>query len=82
MTASEWAKAFDDLSWRFKGLEADRDDLAQCLIAMRLQWAKAKRERDEARREVCLWQGLDTDKTSEQVAEVRGWDCFKQEDNK
>lgn len=47
MTAKEWAKAFDDLSWRFKGLEADRNDLAKCLIEMRLKWAKSKRERDE-----------------------------------
>ena len=34
-------------------------------------------ERDEARKEVCLWQGLDTAKTSEEVAKVRGWDCFE-----
>jgi len=40
-----------------------------------------ERERDEARREVCLWQGLDTGKKSEEVAKVRGWDCFKEESN-
>jgi hypothetical protein len=38
-----------------------------------------ERERDEARKEVCLWQGLDTGKTSEEVAKVRGWDCYKAE---
>jgi hypothetical protein len=38
-----------------------------------------ERERDEARKEVCLWQGLDTNKTSEEVAKVRGWDCYKAE---
>ena len=41
--------------------------------------AKMKAERDEARKEVCLWQGLDTGKTSEEVAKVRGWDCYKAE---
>jgi hypothetical protein len=38
-----------------------------------------ERERDEARKEVCLWQGLDTGKTSEEVAKVRGWGCYKAE---
>ena len=33
-------------------------------------------ERDEARRQVCLWQEVVTRKTSKQIAEVRGWDCF------
>jgi hypothetical protein len=36
------------------------------------------KERNEARKEVCLWQGLDTGKKSEEVANVRGWDCFNQ----
>jgi hypothetical protein len=36
-------------------------------------------ERDEARREVCLWQGLDTGKKSEEVAKIRGWDCYKED---
>jgi hypothetical protein len=35
-------------------------------------------ERDEARREVCLWQGLDTGNTPRDTAMVRGWDCFKE----
>ena len=34
-------------------------------------------ERDEARREVCLWQGLDTGHKSEDVAKIRGWDFFE-----
>jgi hypothetical protein len=36
-------------------------------------------ERDEARREVCVWQGLDTATKSNEVARVRGWDCFKED---
>jgi len=39
------------------------------------------RERDEARREVCVWQGLDTGNTPQETASVRGWNCYK-EDNK
>ena len=52
-------------------LESNRNDV-QRLTA----------ERDEARREVCVWQGLDTATKSNEVARVRGWDCFQQEDNK
>jgi hypothetical protein len=33
-------------------------------------------ERDEARREVCVWQGLDTGSTPRDTATVRGWDCY------
>jgi hypothetical protein len=36
-------------------------------------------ERDEARREVCVWQGLDTGSTPRDTATVRGWDCFKED---
>jgi hypothetical protein len=39
-------------------------------------------ERDEARREVCVWQGLDTGNTPRDTATVRGWNCFPQEDGK
>jgi hypothetical protein len=36
-------------------------------------------ERDEARREVCVWQGLDTGNTARETASIRGWDCFKED---
>jgi hypothetical protein len=39
---------------------------------------RLRAERDEARREVCVWQGLDTGSTPRDTATVRGWDCFKQ----
>lgn len=38
-----------------------------------------REERDEARREVCVWQGLDTGNTARDTAKIRGWDCFKNE---
>ena len=40
---------------------------------------RLRKERDEARREVCVWQGLDTATKSNEVARVRGWDCFKED---
>jgi hypothetical protein len=36
-------------------------------------------ERDEARREVCVWQGLDTGNTPRDTATVRGWNCYEQD---
>jgi hypothetical protein len=38
-----------------------------------------ERERDEARQEVCVWQGLDTGNTPRETAAVRGWDCYKED---
>jgi putative NIF3 family GTP cyclohydrolase 1 type 2 len=38
---------------------------------------EAKRERDEARREVCAWQSGDTGKKFQDTAKIRGWDCFE-----
>jgi hypothetical protein len=40
---------------------------------------RLRAERDVARREVCVWQGLDTATKSNEVARVRGWDCFKED---
>ncbi len=52
-------------------------------IAMGLKLAiyeieRLRKERDEARREVCIWQGLDTGNTPCDTATIRGWDCFKE----
>lgn len=35
-------------------------------------------QRDEARREVCAWQGATSGKSFKDTATVRGWDCFKE----
>jgi hypothetical protein len=35
-------------------------------------------QRDEARQEVCVWQGLDTGNTPRDTATVRGWNCFRE----
>ena len=59
----------EELESRCEHLETDRNN---CELLIK----DLTRERDTARREVCLWQGLDTGNTSEQVAKVRGWDCF------
>jgi len=40
------------------------------------------KERDEARREVCNWSvGVGVKATNQAVAEERGWDCFKENNN-
>ncbi|NDD53866.1 hypothetical protein EBZ39_08295 [bacterium] len=36
-----------------------------------------RKERDEARREVCEWVEMDGATTAKEEAELRGWDCFK-----
>lgn len=36
-------------------------------------------ERDEARREVCEWVEMDEATSAGVEAELRGWDCFKEE---
>jgi len=55
-------------------LEAADDVRIRCVAAIRA-------ERDAARREVCnlLWQKWSVTET--QVAEQRGWDCFKEDTN-
>jgi hypothetical protein len=35
-------------------------------------------ERDEARREVCEWVEMDGATTAKEEAELRGWDCYKE----
>ena len=38
---------------------------------------RLRKERDEARREVCEWVALQTKRTAREVADGRCWDCFK-----
>ncbi len=68
-------------------LRSNRECLAPCLMddaaseIERLEQVvlALTAERDEARREVCVWQGLDTGSTPCDTATVRGWDCFKED---
>lgn len=64
-------------------IEALRDELTERIHMCDMRSEKILEltdERDEARREVCIWQGLDTGNTPHDTATIRGWDCFK--DNK
>jgi hypothetical protein len=56
----------------------DLDDLTIDLAIDIIHTLRA--ERDEARREVCVWQGLDTGNTPRDTATVRGWDCYTRYD--
>jgi len=55
------------------------EELRWALEENRKENATLTAERDEVRREVCVWQGLDTATKSNEVARVRGWDCFKED---
>jgi hypothetical protein len=59
--------------YRFMQFSVTEDVFNQVVEHIR----EVRKERDEARREVCLWQGLDTGQKSEDVAKIRGWDCFE-----
>ena len=41
--------------------------------------AKLVAERDEARREVCVWVEMDGATTAKEEAGLRDWDCFKED---
>lgn len=47
------------------------------IMEIRQQVKELRGERDEARREVCAWQGATSGKSFRDTAAVRGWDCFK-----
>lgn len=49
---------------------------------LRVIASKLTAERDEARRELCVWHGLYTGSTPRDTATVRGYECFPQEDGK
>ena len=64
----------EELESRCEHLETDRNNLALAMDVL-------IKERDEARREVCIWQGLDTGNTPRDTATIRGWDCYKENRN-
>ena len=63
--------------YRFMQFSVTEDVFNQVVEHIR----EVRKERDEARREVCVWQGLDTGSTPRDTATVRGWDCFKEDGN-
>ena len=40
---------------------------------------RLRKQRDEARREVCEWVEMDKATSARVEAELRGWDCFKED---
>ena len=53
--------------------------LRQQMTELRALLAEALAQRDEARREVCAWQGATSGNSFKDIASVRGWDCFKED---
>jgi hypothetical protein len=62
----------EELESRCEHLETDRNNLALALET-------ALRERDEARRDLCIW--CCDELTPDDEARRRGWDCFKENTN-
>lgn len=46
------------------------------IMQLRQQVEDLRKERDEARREVCAWQGATSGKSFKDIATIRGWECF------
>ena len=50
------------------------------MTQMKIVIAQLRKERDEARQEVCNWSvGVGIKATRQAVAEERGWDCYEKE---
>ena len=63
-------------------IKALREDLKASLEAhdeMRLEIVRLTKERDEARRESCVW-GSRTEMGARSLAKFKGWDCYKKEE--
>ena len=60
-----------------KRTEALLREQTQKAIEAAFALCEAKRERDEARREVCAWQSGHSGKSFQDTAKIRGWDCFE-----
>ncbi len=59
--------------------DAEQPTIAQLIKEIHAAFDEALSQRDEARREVCNWSvGVGLKATSQEVAEERGWDCFKE----
>lgn len=60
------------------GCEHDSRCLTE-IVCLRADLCEAQRERDEARREVCVSLSGNMNQAQEYAAD-RGWDCFKKEE--
>jgi hypothetical protein len=69
-------EAADEIERLREALRLEQEECAGCAIDRK----ETQRERDEARREVCEWMSLQTKRQPRVIAQNRGWDCFKKED--
>ena len=60
----------------------DESDTVPLSVTLWAEITQLRKERDEARREVCDWSvGVGIKATSQEVAEDRGWDCYKEKND-
>jgi len=74
-----WTTA-DDCEVAADEIERLRHDLEGARLAYRgadYDRDRMRAERDEARREVCEWVSLQTKRKPREIAQNRGWDCFR-----
>ncbi len=64
---------------RIRRLEHRCDMEAHHIAELRTQINLLRAERDEARREVCVWQTGKTGSALQDYAKLRGWDCFRED---
>ena len=82
-------RTLSDAYYAIETLRRERNDLKEAHEVVLKKWIehykKAIQERDEARREVCRDEAYRPSPsppcTANQVADRRGWDCFKENDN-
>ena len=59
----------------------DARSVRDMIITMKMLIEDLERERDEARREICLNKTRGTHTTPSEYAQTRAWDCFDKEGN-
>jgi hypothetical protein len=72
----------DDALKEIDNLQDVCGDAADRMVALCKERDRALAERDEARREVCMWQSISPQHDTNgifDIADQRGWDCYKKQ---
>jgi ribosomal protein L39E len=65
--------------WSDNAKEQDANEIVVGLCQAADEIERLRKERDQARREVCEWVAMMTKRKPSTAAKDRGWDCFKEE---
>ena len=64
--------------WSDNAKEQDVTEIVVGLCQAADEIERLRKERDQARREVCEWVAMMTKRKPSTAAKDRGWDCFKE----